>query len=71
MRLPKRFPAGTKYVVEADGAVVRRYVVFPNGRKLKLSSRKAVRCARRDANISIVLDRVALDAPMFRRRIFA
>jgi hypothetical protein len=40
MRLPKSFPDGTTYVVEARGAMIRRYVVFPNGRKVNLSSPK-------------------------------
>jgi hypothetical protein len=37
-RLPKRFPVGTKYVIEGKSAgkggvhVVSRYVVFPDGR---------------------------------------
>ena len=71
MRLPKSFPDGTTYVVEARGAMIRRYVMFPNGRKVNLSSRKPVRCDCRDANVSIVPERSALDAPVFRRRIFA
>ena len=72
MRLPKSFPDGTTYVVEARGAMIRRYVVFPNGRKVNLRSRKPVRCDYRDANVSIVPERSALDAPVFRRlpRIF-
>jgi hypothetical protein len=42
IRLPKRFPVGTKYVIEgtsnAEGAleVSRRYVLLPNGRKVDL-----------------------------------
>jgi len=71
MRLPKSFPDGTTYVVEAHGAMIRRYVVFPNGRKVNLGSRKLVCCDYRDANVSIVPERSALDVPMFRRRIFA
>lgn len=43
-RLPKRFPEGTKYVVESDGALVRRFVELPNGRKIVLPSRKASTC---------------------------
>ena len=70
MRLQKSFPDGTTYVVEARGAMILRYVVFPNDRKVNLSSRP-VRCDWRDANASIMPERAALDAPVFRRRIFA
>jgi len=41
-RLPARFPVGAKYVVESHGLVVRRYVVFPNGRRVQLRRRKAL-----------------------------
>jgi hypothetical protein len=43
-RLPARFPAGTKYVLEACGPLVRRYVEFPDGRCLHLEPRKALTC---------------------------
>ena len=43
--LPRRFPAGTKYIVEGFGKIVRRYIEFPNGRRLKLKTRKAFVCA--------------------------
>jgi hypothetical protein len=39
--LPEHFPTGTKYVLEAHGPIVRRYVEFPNGRRMLLSTRKA------------------------------
>jgi len=42
--LPKRFPVGTKYVVESRGPVVRRYVKFPDGHKVILAKRKALLC---------------------------
>jgi hypothetical protein len=42
--LPKRFPAGTKYVLEARGPLVRRFVEFPDGHKLELDPRKALTC---------------------------
>jgi hypothetical protein len=45
--LPKRFPVGTKYVVESRGPVVTRYVEFPAGDKVVLSSRKALSCKAR------------------------
>jgi hypothetical protein len=40
--LPKRFPVGTKYVVESRGPVVRRYVEFPDGHKVILAKRKVL-----------------------------
>jgi len=43
-RLPSRFPVGTKYVLEDRGPFVRRYVEFPNGRKVQLELRKAQTC---------------------------
>jgi hypothetical protein len=43
-RLPKRFPVGTKYVLEGRGRFVRRYVEFPDGRRLPLELRKAQTC---------------------------
>jgi hypothetical protein len=51
-RLPARFPAETKYVLEARGPWVHRYIEFPDGEKFKLSPRKAMTCkcvARRPA----------------------
>lgn len=44
-RLPKRFPDGTRYVVEGRAGVQgvfhvsARYVVFPNGRRVDLLPR--------------------------------
>ena len=43
-RLPKRFPAGTTYVVQARGSVqgmtlVDRYVRLPDGRQVDLAAR--------------------------------
>jgi hypothetical protein len=46
--LPERFPTGTKYVLEAHGPLVRRYVEFPNGSRISLSTRKK---GRRDVSI--------------------
>jgi hypothetical protein len=54
VRLPKRLPAGTKYVVEgrtdAGGTfqVFARYVVFPNGRRIDLPKRNVSSAPRRD-----------------------
>ena len=54
-RLPARFPDGTKYVLESDGGMVRRYVEFPDGRKVMLTRRKAAGCVCPDLHdVSIV-----------------
>jgi hypothetical protein len=44
-RLPARFSAGTKYVLEARGPWVHRTIEFPDGRTVQLASRKALICA--------------------------
>ena len=46
-RLPERLPIGTKYVLEGSGRFVRRYIEFPNGRRIQLANRKALSCALR------------------------
>ena len=43
-RLPKRFPVGTKYILESYGAFVRRYIEYPSGRRIELETRKALSC---------------------------
>lgn len=43
-RLPARFPANTKYVLEARGPWVRRFIEYPDGRKVELKRRKAATC---------------------------
>ncbi len=43
-RLPARFPVGSKYVLESRGSFVQRYVEFPDGRRVRLSMRKALPC---------------------------
>jgi hypothetical protein len=54
-RLPTRFPEGTKYVLESHGGEIRRYVEFPDGRRVTLSKRKAVNCLCAEADeVSIV-----------------
>ena len=72
--LPTRFPTGTKYVLEGFGPFVRRYVEFPNGRRIQLATRKVLSCtcAERERT-TIVPDHFAgaLDASQFHRRIFA
>jgi len=42
--LPTRFPVDTNYVLEGRGPFVRRYVEFLNGRRIPLTTRKAVSC---------------------------
>jgi hypothetical protein len=42
--LPARFPVGTKYVLEACGQYVRRYIEYPDGRRKQLATRKAMTC---------------------------
>jgi hypothetical protein len=44
IQLPDDFPENTKYVVEARGPLVRRYIAFPDGRRLELAPRKALTC---------------------------
>ncbi len=53
-RLPTRFPEGAKYVLEAKGDRVRRYVEFPNGQKVRLRTRKAMTCCAGSTDTSIV-----------------
>lgn len=53
-RLPTRFPEGTKYVLESQGGAVRRYVEFPDGRRISLSKRKAATCVCADEEVSII-----------------
>ena len=56
-RLPARVPIGTKYVVEGRGRFVRRYIEFPDGRKIHLSTRKALSCGCAELQkLSIVPD---------------
>lgn len=43
-RLPIRFPEGAKYVLEARGLTVHRYVELPGGRRVSLPPRKALTC---------------------------
>ena len=56
-RLPSRFPAGTKFVVEGEDAagglrIVKRYLVYPDGTQVDLLSgapRLVECCAHRAA----------------------
>jgi len=63
-RLPGRLPVGTKYVVESAGALVRRFVELPNGKKISLPTRKALPC-KCGESVSIVPDQTS-EAPLIR-----
>jgi hypothetical protein len=44
VRLPRRFPVGTRYVIESRGGRIRlRYLEFPDGRKVDLPADLAAR----------------------------
>ena len=43
--LSDRFPLGTKYVLERHGPRVKRYVEYPNGRRVWLPCRQALTCS--------------------------
>jgi hypothetical protein len=47
-RLPEHFPDGTKYVLESEGGIVRRFVEFPDGHRVRLTNRKAMTCSCAD-----------------------
>lgn len=49
--LPTTFPVGTKFIVESCGPIVRRYVEFPDGRKVRLSDRRALACSHERARL--------------------
>ena len=72
-RLPARIPDGTKYVLESEGAIVRRFLEFPSGRKVRLTNRKAMTCSCAKQRASIVPNHVTdlPDTEILRRRIFA
>jgi len=38
-KLPKRFPVGTKFVIEGKGKVYSRYLEFPDGTFVPLPAR--------------------------------
>jgi len=68
-RLPTRFPDGAKYVLESHGGTVRRFVEFPDGRRVDLPARKAVACTGAELNdVSIVPAVAVAEAPAARRR---
>jgi hypothetical protein len=69
-RLPKRFPVGTKYVLESRGKRVRRYIEYPDGRRIKLESRNAATCTCLELQkLSIVPDKStpAADVPSLQK----
>jgi hypothetical protein len=44
IRLPRRFPVGTRYVIEGSGGLIHlRYLEFPDGRKVDLPADLAAR----------------------------
>jgi hypothetical protein len=48
VRLPSRFPVGTRYVIEGRGGRIRlRYLEFPDGRKVDLPADLAARTKSR------------------------
>jgi hypothetical protein len=48
VRLPSRFPIGTRYVIEGRGGRIRlRYLEFPDGRKVDLPADLAARTKSR------------------------
>ena len=55
-RLPARFPANTKYVLEARGRHVHRHIEFPNGRIVELSPRMAASCDCADQTLVPAMD---------------
>ena len=69
-RLPARFPDGTKYVLESDGGTIRRYVEFPDGRKVMLARRKAPVCACAELHDVSIVPAVA-ETPAPRKRVAA
>lgn len=73
-RLPARFPVCTKYVLESRGQFVRRYIEFPNGRRVQLPTRKASSCqCAAWQQIGIVPEQsvAAVDAPSLRKHVVA
>jgi len=73
--LKRRFPVGTKYVIESCGPFVRRHIELPSGERIRLSPRKALTCACRAPSNGPGLCPSSLDAlddfPASQRWIFA
>jgi hypothetical protein len=51
-KLPKRFPVGTKFVIEGKGKVYSRYLEFPDGTLFPLPARPVPAELRSKAPIS-------------------
>jgi hypothetical protein len=50
-RLPRRFPVGTRYVIEGRaGRICLRYLEFPDGRKVDLPADLAARTKARSVS---------------------
>jgi hypothetical protein len=50
VRLPSRFPVGTRFVIEGrEGRISLRYLEFPDGRKVDLPADLAARTKARAA----------------------
>lgn len=50
LRLPSRFPVGTRFVIEGRGGRIRlRYLEFPDGRKVDLPADLASRAKARSS----------------------
>src|SRR5262245_2210864 len=69
-KLPKYFPESSKYVVEARGPLVRRYVELPDGRRIHLRYRKAKPCICAERSASSVRNKDITNSPTFDRRVF-
>lgn len=55
-RLPARFPADTKYVLEARGSVVHRFIEYPDGHVVELNPRQAATCDCADRTLVPAVD---------------
>ena len=67
-----RFPVGSKYVLESRGSFIRRYIEYPNGRTVELTTRKAVSCGSSELQeIGIVPEQHAgpIDAPSISKKL--
>ena len=70
-RLPARLPVGTRYVLEARGAEVHRYVELPNGRRISLPVRATAVCTAGEASLVPPLPSAKKARPKTRVRAFA
>ena len=66
-----RFPVGSKYVLESRGSFIRRYIEYPNGRTVELTTRKAVPCRRSEfQQIGIVPEHAGpVDTPSISKKL--